>query len=53
MLTRFDKAFAALIVSGIVPIINHLFGFEISAEIQAVAVTALTTLFVWLIPNKS
>ena len=53
MISRFDKAFAALLVSGLVPIITHLTGWEVSAEIQAVAVTALTTLFVWLVPNKA
>lgn len=53
MISRFDKAFAALIVSGVVPILNHLFGWEVSADMQAIAVTALTTLFVWLVPNKS
>lgn len=52
MISRFDKAFAALIVSGVVPILNHLFGWEVSADIQAIAVTALTTLFVWAVPNK-
>lgn len=53
MLTKFDKAFAALIVSGAVPIINHLFGLNIGAEMQAVAVTVLATFFVWLVPNKT
>lgn len=52
MLTKFDKAFAALIVSGLVPIITHLTGWNISVEMQAIAVTVLTTLFVWLVPNK-
>jgi hypothetical protein len=53
MLSKFDKAFAALIVSGAVPILNHLFGWTISADMQAIAVTVLTTAFVWLVPNKS
>lgn len=52
MLTKFDKALAALIVSGLVPILNYLFGWTLSAEIQAVAVTVLTGFFVWLVPNK-
>ena len=52
MFTKFDKAFAALLVSSIVPIVTHLTGWEISVEMQAVAVTILTTLFVWLVPNK-
>lgn len=52
MLTKVDKALAALIVSGLVPIINHVTGLSISPEMQAVAVTVLTTLFVWLVPNK-
>lgn len=51
-MTKYNKTFAALIVSGIVPIVTYLFGFDVSPEIQAVAVTALTTLFVFLIPNK-
>ena len=52
MLTRFDKALAALIVSGLVPILNHLFGWEISAEMQATAASVLAGLFVYLVPNK-
>ena len=52
MLTKFDKAFAALLVSSLVPILNHLFGWNITPEMQAIAVTVLTTLFVWLVPNK-
>ena len=52
MFTKFDKTLAALIVSGLVPILNHFFGFDIGVEIQAVAVTVLTGFFVWLVPNK-
>lgn len=51
MLTKFDKALAALIVTGAVPIITHFTGLQISAELQAVAVTVLATFFVWLVPN--
>ena len=52
MFTKFDKALAALLVSSIVPLVTYFTGWEISVEIQAVLVTALTTLFVWLTPNK-
>jgi len=52
MFTKFDKAFAAMLVSGAVPVLNHLFGLQVSPEIQALAVTALATLFVFLVPNK-
>ena len=52
MISRFDKALAAMIVSGLVPILTHFFGFDISPELQAVAVTVLTGFFVWLVPNK-
>ena len=52
MFTKFDKTLAALIVSALVPLINHFFGFDIGVEIQAVAVTVLTGFFVWLVPNK-
>lgn len=53
MLTKFDKALAVLIVSGAVPILNHLFDLQISPELQAVAVTVLATAFTWLVPNKT
>ena len=52
MLTKFDKTLAALIVSGAVPIVTHLTGWEIGVEIQTVATTVLTGFFVWLVPNK-
>lgn len=53
MLTKFDKAFAALLVTGLVPIINYLFGLSISAEMQATIIAVLSTVFVWLVPNKT
>lgn len=53
MLTRYDKALAALIVSGAVPIINHLFGMNITPDMQAIAVTVLATFFVYVIPNRT
>jgi hypothetical protein len=52
MWTKFDKALAALIVSGLVPIAVHFTGAPVSPEFQAEAVTVLTTLFVYLTPNK-
>ena len=52
MFTKFDKALAALIVSAAVPLIVHFTGWEVSLEVQAVAVTILTPFFVWLAPNK-
>lgn len=52
MLTKFDKALAALIVSGAVPVITYLTGWEIGPELQATATTILTGFFVWLVPNK-
>lgn len=52
MFTKFDKAFAALIVSGAVPILNHLFGLNIGPEVQATLVTLLAGLFVYIVPNK-
>lgn len=53
MFTKFDKALAAMIVSGAVPIINYLFGWNVSAEMQSVAVTVLATVFVFIVPNKT
>ncbi|MFA7282827.1 MAG: hypothetical protein WC100_22305 [Sterolibacterium sp.] len=53
MFSKFDKAFAALLVSGLVPIITYLTGWEISAEMQAGIVAVLSTLFVWIVPNKT
>lgn len=51
MLTKVDKALAALIVSGVVPILTYL-GLEIPEEVQVTATMALTAFFVWLVPNK-
>lgn len=53
MLTKFDKAFAALLVGGAVPILNHLFGWNVTPEMQATIVAILSGLFVWLVPNKT
>lgn len=53
MFTKFDKALAALIVSGLVPIVVYFTGWNISPEMQAIAVTVLTTIFVWLTPNAT
>lgn len=53
MFTKFDKAFAALVVSGAVPILSHLFGWNVTPEMQALAVTILATVFVWAVPNKT
>jgi hypothetical protein len=52
-MTRYNKTLAALIVSGAIPIIVYLTGATISPEMQAGAVTALTSFFVWAIPNKA
>ena len=52
MVSKWDKALAALIVSGAVPIIVHFTGAQISPGTQAMAVTALTSIFVYLVPNK-
>lgn len=53
MLTKFDKAFAALVVAGVVPIVNHLFGFQVSVEMQAVLSSILSSVVVYLVPNKT
>jgi len=52
MFTKFDKAFAGLIVSFGAGLATHFFGWNISPETQLAIVTGLTTLFVWLVPNK-
>lgn len=52
MLTKFDKALAALIVPFVSGLASHFFGWEVSAETQATLIAALTGLFVWLVPNK-
>lgn len=51
MLTKVDKALAALIVSGVSQIALH-FGLEVSPEMAAGATSLLTMFFVWLVPNK-
>lgn len=53
MLTKFDKALAALLVSFGSSLALHFFGWQVSPETQAAIVTGLTTLFVWLVPNKT
>lgn len=52
MLTKFDKTLAALLVSGAVPVLAYFTGVTIDPAMQALAVTALTSLFVYLVPNK-
>lgn len=55
MLTKFDKALAALLVAATVPIIIHF--LPGAAELlgpgaQATIVAALAGLFTWGVPNK-
>jgi len=52
MLTKLDKALAALVVPFLSGLAFHFFGWEISAETQATLIGALTAVFVWLVPNK-
>lgn len=53
MLTKFDKALAALIVSGGVPIIVHFTGVPVAEFYQLAATAVLTGAFTWLVPNRS
>jgi len=52
MVTKWDKALAALIVSGAVPIIVHFTGLQVPVEYQITATAALTGFFTYLVPNK-
>lgn len=51
MLTRFDKALAALLTSSVVQLVTH-FGIAVPPGVEATATVVLTALFVWLVPNK-
>lgn len=53
MLTRFDKAYAALLVSFISATALQFFGFEIDATLQAGIVSVITAGLTFLIPNKA
>jgi hypothetical protein len=52
MLTKFDKALAAMIVTSIIQIVTH-FGIEVPPGVEAIATIVLTSAFVWLVPNKA
>lgn len=54
MITGYDKFFASLIPM-ILFLLNKAFGWEVdlSPEMQATIVGGLTSLLVWLVPNKS
>lgn len=53
MLTKFDKAYAALLVSFISATALQFFGFEIDATLQAGIVSVITAALTFLIPNKA
>lgn len=53
MLTKFDKALAALIVSFVAGILQHFFGWVVSPEIGTTLTAVLAGAFTWLVPNKS
>ncbi len=53
MLTKFDKAYAALLVSFISATALQFFGFEIDATLQAGIVSVITAGLTFLIPNKA
>lgn len=52
MLSKFDKAWVALTVSYIAQTAMQFWGVGVSAEIQMGAVSVITTLLVFLVPNK-
>lgn len=51
MVTSFDKALVALIVSAVVGIGAH-YGLNLDATFSAALTTVLTTIAVYLFPNK-
>lgn len=56
MISQYDKAFAALIVSGLATIITRKTGLPVPPEwqvyIAAFLVAAPSGFFVWLFPNR-
>jgi hypothetical protein len=50
-MTKYNKAIAAL-VGSLAAFAAAKWGFELDAEMQAVIVTGVTTLLVYLVPNK-
>lgn len=52
MFSKMDKAWAAGLVTFVCQQVQIFAGIEISAQMQAVAVTLIVGLIVWLTPNK-
>lgn len=52
MLTKFDKAYAALLVSFISATAMQFFGVEIDPTLQAGIVAVITAALTWAVPNK-
>ena len=50
MFTRYDKAGAGVLGSGLGAVIGHIAGLDEATS--AALVTVITTLFVFLVPNK-
>lgn len=56
MLTRYDKSIAAALSNAIVIILFYTlnqYNIKPPLEVQAAAITIVTTFIVWLVPNKS
>lgn len=52
MLTKFDKAYAALLVSFVSATVLHFTGINIDPVVQSGIVAVLTAALTWLVPNK-
>lgn len=53
MLSRFDKAYTAALVSFLSLTAANFFGIEVSPEVQAALVGLITGAMTYLIPNKA
>lgn len=53
MLTKFDKAYTAALVSFLSLTIANFFGIEVPAEMQAAIVGLITGAMTYLVPNKA
>jgi hypothetical protein len=53
MFSKFDKAYAAALVSFISLTAANFFGVEVSPEMQAALVGLISGAVTWLVPNKA
>lgn len=53
MLTKFDKAYVAALISFLALNLQHWAGVELTVELQAALVAVVTGLFTWWVPNKT